>query len=63
AGLETTTEGSSVYVRANGVEPYDLVRDAVVDLGLGLVRIQQRRHTLEDLFRIEASEERAEVAS
>ena len=63
AGLETTAEGSSVYVRANGVEPYDLVRDAVVDLGLGLVRIQQRRHTLEDLFRIEASEERAEVAS
>ena len=31
--------------------PYDLVRDAVADLGLPLVRIEQRRQSLEDLFR------------
>ena len=37
----------------DGVPPYDLIRDAVVDLGLGLVRIQHRRRTLEDLFSIE----------
>ena len=56
AGIEVTAEGQSVFLRPDGVAPYDLVRDSVVDLGLGLVRIQQRRHTLEDLFRVEASE-------
>ena len=29
----------------------DAVRDAVVDLDLGLVRLEQRRGSLEDLFR------------
>jgi len=53
AGLEATTEGRSVYLRSDGDAPFDLVRDSVVELGLGLVRIQQRRRTLEDLFRIE----------
>jgi hypothetical protein len=33
------------------VRPYDLVRDAVVDLDLSLVRLEQQRRTLEDLFR------------
>ena len=32
-------------------DAYDLVRDTVVDLGLPLVRIEPRRHSLEDLFR------------
>jgi hypothetical protein len=27
------------------------VRDVVAEMGLGLVRIEQRRHSLEDLFR------------
>jgi ABC-2 type transport system ATP-binding protein len=31
--------------------PYDIVRDAVAELGLPLVRLQQRRGSLEDLFR------------
>ena len=30
--------------------PWDLVRDTVVDLGLPLVRIEQRRRGLEELF-------------
>ena len=30
--------------------PYDLVRDAVAELDLPLVRIEQRRRGLEDLF-------------
>src|SRR5215470_7965950 len=29
---------------------YDLVRDAVADLGVGLVRMQRRRHRIADLF-------------
>ena len=31
--------------------PYDLIRDSLVDLGFGLVRMEQRRQMLEDLFR------------
>jgi ABC-2 type transport system ATP-binding protein len=30
--------------------PYDVVRDAVAELGLSLTRLEQRRHRLEDLF-------------
>jgi ABC-2 type transport system ATP-binding protein len=37
-----------------GEEPYDLVRDAVADLGLGLRRLEPRRRTLEDVY-LEAS--------
>lgn len=57
AGIEATLDGRSVYLRPGDVDPYDLVRDAVVDLGLGLVRIQQRRHSLEDLFRIDSADD------
>ena len=32
--------------------PYDVIRDAVADLGLPLVRIERSRHSLEDLFRV-----------
>jgi ABC-2 type transport system ATP-binding protein len=30
--------------------PWDIVRDAVADLGLPLVRMEQRRRGLEELF-------------
>jgi ABC-2 type transport system ATP-binding protein len=40
---------------------YDAVRDAVADLAVPLVRIQQERGRLEDLFRDAApTEERAQ---
>jgi len=29
----------------------DVVRDLAVDLGLGLVRMQERHHRIEDVFR------------
>ncbi len=32
-------------------ETYDLVRDAVVELGVGLVRMQPRRHHISEIFR------------
>jgi ABC-2 type transport system ATP-binding protein len=35
----------------DGGATYDIVRDAVVELGLSLVRLEPRRHSLEDLFR------------
>jgi ABC-2 type transport system ATP-binding protein len=40
---------------------YDVVRDGAAALGLGLVRVEQGRRRLEDLFRDEAPEEPAVV--
>ncbi|HEX9549515.1 MAG TPA: ABC transporter ATP-binding protein [Candidatus Limnocylindrales bacterium] len=50
-GLEVVVDGRAVLVDAADERPYDLVRDAVAELGLPLVRIERRRHRLEDLFR------------
>ncbi len=51
AGLQTVVDGPSVLIGLTDDRPYDLVRDTVAELGLPLVRIEQRRHRLEDLFR------------
>jgi ABC-2 type transport system ATP-binding protein len=51
AGLEAVVDGKAVVITMSDARPYDLVRDTVADLGLPLVRIEQRRHRLEDLFR------------
>jgi ABC-2 type transport system ATP-binding protein len=50
-GIEVRLDGRSLYMTLNGNGVYDAVRDEIVDLGLGLVRMEQRRHRLEDLFR------------
>jgi ABC-2 type transport system ATP-binding protein len=44
-----------VLIALTDDRPYDRVRDIAADLGLPLVRMEQRRHTLEDLFRDTAS--------
>jgi ABC-2 type transport system ATP-binding protein len=62
AGLEVVEDGRLVLVALQGEGTYDVVRDAVVDLGLPLVRIEQRRHSLEDLFRDEPSSPEAPAA-
>ena len=49
-GLQAVADGRTVLVAIEDDRPYDLVRDAVADLGLPLVRLQQRRQRLEDLF-------------
>jgi ABC-2 type transport system ATP-binding protein len=51
AGLEVVVDGRAVLVAVTDDRPYDIVRDAIADLGLPLVRIEPRRHQLEDLFR------------
>ncbi|EPH40420.1 ABC transporter ATP-binding protein [Streptomyces aurantiacus] len=43
--------GHTVLLEAEGEETYDLVRDVVADLGLGLVRMEQRRHHIAEVFR------------
>jgi ABC-2 type transport system ATP-binding protein len=50
AGLEAVADGRTVLIELVDERPWDLVRDAVADLGLALVRIEQRRRGLEELF-------------
>ena len=56
AGLQVRTDGHSILIGLTDDRPYDLVRDTAADLGLPLVRIEQRRHCLEDLFRDEPAD-------
>jgi ABC-2 type transport system ATP-binding protein len=51
AGLVAVVDGRAVLIALSDERPYDLVRDTVAELGLPLVRMEQRRHRLEDLFR------------
>jgi ABC-2 type transport system ATP-binding protein len=50
-GLSVALDGHTVLVAMAGDGIYDRVRDAVADLDLPLVRVEPRRHSLEDLFR------------
>ncbi|MGW2114669.1 ABC transporter ATP-binding protein [Streptomyces zhihengii] len=43
--------GHILLLEAAGEETYDTVRDTVADLGLGLVRMEQRRHHIAEVFR------------
>ena len=52
-GLAATLDGRIVLVPLDDERPYDLVRDEIVGLDLALVRLEQRRKGLEDLFRDE----------
>jgi ABC-2 type transport system ATP-binding protein len=44
-------DGTMVEVEVLDASTPDVVRDLVVDLGLGLVRMQERHHRIEDVFR------------
>jgi ABC-2 type transport system ATP-binding protein len=50
-GLSVMVDGRAVLVAMSDPRVYDLVRDAVAAFELPLVRIEPRRHRLEDLFR------------
>ncbi|WP_343245214.1 ABC transporter ATP-binding protein [Streptomyces sp. SID14478] len=67
-GIETTTGGElpgaghTVLLTAQGEETYDIVRDVVADLGLGLVRMEQRRHHIAEVFRPQDVPEQEQVS-
>jgi ABC-2 type transport system ATP-binding protein len=61
-GLTVGRDGHLLLVGMDGAAPYDFLRDAVVDMGVGLIRLEQRRHRLEDLFRTEAGMDEIELA-
>jgi ABC-2 type transport system ATP-binding protein len=51
AGLTAAqSAGHLLLVDIEGDETYDTVRDAVAGLGVGLVRMEQRRHRIAELF-------------
>src|SRR6478609_5979929 len=50
-GLQAVADGRTVLLAVTEDAQYDMVRDAVAELGLPLVRVEQRRQSLEDLFR------------
>jgi ABC-2 type transport system ATP-binding protein len=55
-GLEVRQDGALLLINLDGTQPYDLVRDEVAELGVGLLRLEQGRHRLEDLFRADTEE-------
>jgi ABC-2 type transport system ATP-binding protein len=59
-GIEARRDHRLLLVELSGDGTYDAIRDAVADLGLALVRLEQRRHTIEDIFRTEVAEERSQ---
>jgi ABC-2 type transport system ATP-binding protein len=54
-GLQPAVDGRTVVIAIDDDRPYDIVRDALADLGLPLIRMEQRRRGLEDLFTDEAA--------
>jgi ABC-2 type transport system ATP-binding protein len=65
-GIQTRVDGRAVLIGLDGHDSaeheYDVVRDTIVDLGLPLVRLEHRRHSLEDLFRDRPDDERPVAA-
>ena len=50
-GFKARLDGDCVLVAMEDERLYDAIRDTVADLALPLIRIQQERGRLEDLFR------------
>ncbi|TWV29501.1 ABC transporter ATP-binding protein [Streptomyces misionensis] len=68
-GVEVTHEGAGLpgaghilLLTAAGEQTYDLVRDVVADLGLGLIRMEQRRHHISEVFTAGSTDEQRKEA-
>lgn len=62
-GITVRASGHLLFVQKQDEAVLDLIRDIVVDLGLGLVRLQQSRRRLEELFQSPSSVEDGERSS
>ena len=62
-GLQAVADGRTVLLAVAEEGQYDIVRDSIADLGLALVRLEQRRQSLEDLFRDDTPATPAQAAS
>ncbi|MDI5961970.1 ABC transporter ATP-binding protein [Streptomyces sp. SL13] len=56
AGLTAKADGHLLLVDIAGEDTYDAVRDAVAGLGLGLIRMERRRHRIAEIFAPSARE-------
>src|SRR5262245_18689358 len=56
-GLQVAPAGGMLRIDIVDETTYDIVRDQVAELGLGLVRIEQARHRIEDIFIADATVE------
>jgi len=54
-GLQVVPDGSVLRIEIEDESTYDSVRDLVAELGMGLVRLEQTRHRIEDIFIADAS--------
>jgi ABC-2 type transport system ATP-binding protein len=61
-GHHVTFDDRALLLHLSGEDLYDLVRDLVVDLGLRLNRLEQRRHRVEELFADSPPSSGAEIA-
>jgi ABC-2 type transport system ATP-binding protein len=61
-GHHVTFDDRALLLHLSGEDLYDLVRDLVVDLGLRLNRLEQRRHRVEELFADPPQNGEAEIA-
>jgi ABC-2 type transport system ATP-binding protein len=50
AGVSARSDGKLLHVDVGDPAAYDLVRDAVAELGLGLVRVERQRHRMTEMF-------------
>ncbi len=50
AGLTAQVSGRLLHVDVADASAYDVVRDTVADLGLGLVRLERERHRMTEIF-------------
>jgi ABC-2 type transport system ATP-binding protein len=50
AGVAVEVDGVLLHVDVGNEAAYDVVRDAVAGLGLGLVRMERRRHRMSEIF-------------
>jgi ABC-2 type transport system ATP-binding protein len=50
-GLAPVPYQRGLLVQLTGDETFDIIRDAIAELGLPLSRMEQRRHRIEELFR------------
>ncbi len=50
AGISVQSSGRLLHVDVADPSTYDVVRDAVADLGLGLVRMERERHRMTEIF-------------
>jgi ABC-2 type transport system ATP-binding protein len=60
AGLVVHTADRQLEVELVDDTTYDVVRDSVVELGLGLLRMERRRHRMAEIFRADPSLDIAE---